>query len=75
MEDESVYFDGDPATDSARRRLERLLKSPEPPPRWPWLLAALGSGGVWMLWRWSRAAAHAKGASSADKGNGSKRTS
>lgn len=55
MSDE-VYFEGDPATDSARRRMERLLKSPEPPPRWPWLLAALGSGGVWMLWRWGRAA-------------------
>ena len=74
MDDESVYFDGDPATDSARRHLERVLKSPEPPPRWPWLLAALGSGGVWMLWRWSRAAAQAKGASAGDKGNGSKRT-
>ena len=53
---DSVYFEGDPETDSARRRMERLLKSEEPPPRWPWLLAALGSGGVWMLWRWGRAA-------------------
>lgn len=53
---DSVYFEGDPATDSARRRMERLLKSQEPPPRWPWLLAALGGGGVWMLWRWGRAA-------------------
>ena len=55
--DENVYFEGDPATDSARRHMERVLKSPEPAPRWPWVLAALGSGSVWMLWRWGRAAA------------------
>lgn len=53
---DSVYFEGDPETDSARRRMERLLKEKEPPPRWPWLMAALGSGGVWMLWRWGRTA-------------------
>jgi hypothetical protein len=75
MDDDSVYFDGDPATDSARRHLERVLKSPEAPPRWPWLLAALGSGGVWMLWRWSRASALAKNAPAGDEGNGSKRKS
>ena len=52
-----VHFDGDPATDSARRRLERVLKSEEPPPRWPWILAALGGGGVWLLWRLGRVTA------------------
>jgi len=55
--DDRVYFDGDPATDSARRHMERVLKSPERASRWPWVLAALGSGGVWMLWRSGRAAA------------------
>jgi hypothetical protein len=55
--DDRVYFDGDPATDSARRHMERVLKSPERAPRWPWVLAALGSGGLWMLWRSGRAAA------------------
>lgn len=56
-----VYFEGDPATDSARRRLERLLKEPEPPPsRWPWIVAALGGGGLWMMFKWGRAAADAK---------------
>jgi hypothetical protein len=57
MNDDTVHFDGDPATDSARRHMERVLKSPERSPRWPLVLAALGSGGVWMLWRWGRAAA------------------
>ncbi len=52
-----VHFEGDPETDSARRHLERVLKAPEAAPRWPWLIAALGSGGVWMLWRLGRAAA------------------
>lgn len=62
---DSVYFEGDPATDSARRRMERLLKSQEPPPRWPWIVAALGSGGLWMMFRWGRAVADAKRAASA----------
>jgi hypothetical protein len=57
MNDDTVHFDGDPATDSARRHMERVLKSPERSPRWPLVLAALGSGGLWMLWRWGRAAA------------------
>lgn len=53
---DSVYFDGDPGTDSARRHLERVLKSPEPASRWPWMVAALGGGGVWLLWQLGRAA-------------------
>jgi hypothetical protein len=51
-----VYFEGDPETDSARRRLERVMKGEPPPARWPWVLAALGSGGLWMMWKWGRAA-------------------
>ena len=51
-----LYFDGDPATDSARRHMERVLKG-EPTPRWPWIVAALGSGGLWMLWRLGKGAA------------------
>jgi len=60
MNDSGVHFDGDPATDSARRHMERVLKAPESAPRWPWVLAALGSGGVWLLWRGGRAAARTK---------------
>jgi hypothetical protein len=52
---DNVYFDGDPRTDSTRRHMERVLKAPEPARRWPWVLAALGSGGVWLLWRLGRA--------------------
>ena len=58
---DSVYFEGDPATDSARRRMERLLKGQQATPRWPWVLAALGGGGLWMMFRWGRAAAQDRG--------------
>jgi hypothetical protein len=58
-----VYFDGDPGTDSTRRHMERVLKGSEPTRRWPWVLAALGSGGVWLLWRLGRAVERDKNAS------------
>ena len=54
-----VYFEGDPATDSARRHMERVLEGRKQPSRWPWVLAALGSGGVWFLWRLGKDAARA----------------
>jgi len=53
---DSVYFEGDPETDSTRRHMERVLKG-ERVPRWPWLLGAVGGGAVWMLWRAGREAA------------------
>ena len=53
---DGLYFDGDPATDSARRHMERVLKG-EPTRRWPWLLAALGSGTVWMFYKFGVEAA------------------
>jgi hypothetical protein len=49
--DESVYFDGDPAVDSSRRHMERVLKGDPGPPKWAWLLAAVASGGLFALWR------------------------
>lgn len=55
-----VYFEGDPATDSARRHMERVLEGREKPSRWPWMLAALGSGGVWFLWSLGKDAARAQ---------------
>jgi hypothetical protein len=67
---DGVHFDGDPATDSARRHMERVLKSPERVPRWPLVLAALGSGGVWMLLRWGRAAARVGATSTSEPSAG-----
>ena len=60
---EGLHFDGDPATESARRHMERVLKNPETPSRWPWVVAALGSGSVWLLWRLGRARARTREAS------------
>jgi hypothetical protein len=55
-----VYFDGDPATDSARRHMERVLKGEDKPRRWPLLLAALGGGAVWFLIRSGQSAARSR---------------
>ena len=52
----NLYLDGDPASDSTRRQLERLLRQeaePRRPRRWGWL-AFLTAGGTWALWRMSR---------------------
>jgi hypothetical protein len=70
MNDDRVHFDGDPATDSARRHMERVLKAPEPARRWPWVLAALGGGGVWLLWRWGRSAVRPPDASGKEQQGG-----
>lgn len=44
------YFDGDPAVDSTRRHLERVLQG-RPPRRWPWVVAALAGGAALAVWR------------------------
>lgn len=49
MSDE-IHFAGDPATESARRHLERVLKSP-PRRRGPWVAAFLASGTAVAIWR------------------------
>jgi hypothetical protein len=44
------YFEGDPATDSARRQLERLLRQQQAPRRWGWIAAVVAGGGSLYLW-------------------------
>jgi hypothetical protein len=71
---DNVYFDGDPGTDSTRRHMERVLKTPQTARRWPWMLAALGSGGVWLLWQLGRSTARDKQPAAAEpNGSGSER--
>ena len=48
---DGVYFDGDPATDSARRHMERVLKGEAPRRKWPWILAVVAGGGSFAMWR------------------------
>ena len=45
-----IYFSGDPAHDSARRHLERVLSDPQPK-RWPMLAALFAGGTALTLWR------------------------
>ena len=47
---DDLYFDGDPAEDSRRRHLERVIKGGPPRRRWPWVMAIL-AGGAWTAWR------------------------
>ena len=61
-----VYLEGDPATDSARRHMERVLKEQPKARRWPWVLAALGTAGVWFVWRSGRDVAGTGDASSSE---------
>ena len=44
------YFKGDPAIDSTRRHLERILNEP-PRRRWPWLVAMFAGGAAFTFWR------------------------
>jgi hypothetical protein len=44
------FFDGDPATDSTRRHLERVLKQPQKH-RWTWVAAMVAGGAVFTFWR------------------------
>jgi hypothetical protein len=50
---DQLYFEGDPATDSTRRHLQRVLGSSQPR-RWGMALVLAG-GGAWGFWRLVRA--------------------
>ena len=69
---DDVYFAGDPATDSTRRQLERVLKE-EPRPRWPWM-AALAAGGAGLLFWQARRRRRNNGRQQQDErsGNGNR---
>jgi hypothetical protein len=45
-----IYFAGDPAQDSARRHLERVLSQPQSK-RWPLLAALFAGGAAFTLWK------------------------
>lgn len=62
-----LYFEGDPATDSTRRRLERVLKE-ESRPRWPWFAFLAASGTAYLWWQVRRRRRDGNG-SQADTGS------
>ena len=47
---DDLHFEGDPATDSTRRRLERIMKD-ESRPRWPWVAALAAGGTAFLFWQ------------------------
>jgi hypothetical protein len=54
-----LYFDGDPARDSTRRRLERVLKEEpvareRPQSAWPWKTTLLAGGTAFLWWQLRR---------------------
>jgi hypothetical protein len=49
-----LFFDGDPETDSTRRRLERVMKEKPARVRWPWKTALIAGSSVFMFWQLNR---------------------
>ena len=49
---DDLHFEGDPAIDSTRRRLERVMKE-EPRSEWKWM-AALAAGATALLFGQAR---------------------
>jgi hypothetical protein len=50
------YFDGDPATESTRRHLERVLKHGQTH-RWRWVVAMAAAGAALRFWHTRRSSA------------------
>lgn len=52
---DELHFEGDPATDSTRRRLERVLKDKEPPrSEWRWVAALAAGATALLFWQLRR---------------------
>jgi len=52
--DDEFYFDGDPATESTRRHMERVLTDPKPRRRWPWVAAAMTGMALLGVWQFRK---------------------
>jgi hypothetical protein len=50
---DELHFDGDPETDSTRRRLERVMKG-EPRSKWKWVAAFAAGGTALLFWQMRR---------------------
>src|SRR6185436_8200732 len=51
---DELYLEGDPATDSTRRHLERVLAAHDRPRRGPWITAAVAGAAALGVWQWRR---------------------
>jgi hypothetical protein len=57
---EELHFDGDPAVDSTRRRLERIMFKEESRPNWKWLGALAAGGTAVLFWQLRRRTAQVR---------------
>ena len=49
---DDLHFEGDPARDSTRRRLERVMKeAPEPRSEWKWMAALAAGATALIFWQ------------------------
>ena len=48
---DELHFEGDPAIDSTRRRLERVMKVGEPRSEWKWMAALAAGAGALIFWQ------------------------
>ena len=48
---DELHFEGDPAIDSTRRRLERVMKEGEPRSEWKWMAALAAGAGALIFWQ------------------------
>jgi hypothetical protein len=60
---DELHFEGDPATDSTRRRLERVLNE-ESRPRWPWFAALAAGSTAFLFWQIRKRRRNGNGSSS-----------
>jgi hypothetical protein len=51
---DELHFEGDPAIDSTRRRLERVMKAGEPRSEWKWMAALAAGAGALIFWQVKR---------------------
>jgi hypothetical protein len=48
---DELHFEGDPATDSTRRRLERILREEQPRSEWGWIAALAAGATALVFWQ------------------------
>lgn len=63
---DELHFEGDPARDSTRRRLERVLRE-EPRSEWKWMAALAASATALIFWQVRRRRRNGHGTDSGEE--------
>ena len=64
---DELHFEGDPARDSTRRRLERVMKEGEPRGEWKWMAALAAGAGALIFWQVRRRRRNGNGENGSEK--------